>query len=63
VRHQTSSPRRDLTHAADVLWTYSSELYELLVLRRGTPLRQHGRFAADAMTGALLLSEEPEIRP
>jgi hypothetical protein len=63
VWHWTSSPRRDLTHAADVRWTYSSELYELLVLRRGMPLRQHGRFAADAMTGALLPSEQPEIRP
>ena len=63
MRHRTSSPRRDLTQAADVLWTYSSELYELLVLRRGMPLRQHSRFAANAMTGALLPSEQPEIRP
>jgi hypothetical protein len=46
VWHWTSSPRRDLAHAADVLWAYGSELYEPLVLRRGMQLRQHGRFAA-----------------
>jgi AcrR family transcriptional regulator len=41
--------------AADVLWTYSApELYELLVLRRGMPLRRYGRFVADAMVAALL---------
>jgi AcrR family transcriptional regulator len=41
--------------AADVMWTYSSpELYELLVLRRGMPLRRYGRFVADAMITALL---------
>jgi len=43
------------THAADVLWTYSSaELYELLVLRRGMPLKRYGKFVADAMITALL---------
>jgi hypothetical protein len=63
VGHWTSSPRRELAHAAGVLWTYSPELYELLVLRCGMPLRQHGRFAADAMTGTLLPSEQPDIRP
>jgi len=52
-----------VTHAADVLWTYSLELYELLVLRCRMPLRQPGRFAADAMTGTLLPSEQPDIRP
>jgi hypothetical protein len=47
-----------------VLWTYSSaELYELLVLRREMPLRQYGRFIADAMIDALLPSEQPETRP
>ena len=43
--HWASSHRRGLTHAADGLWTYSWELYELLVLRRGMLLRQHGRSA------------------
>jgi AcrR family transcriptional regulator len=48
-----------LTRAADVLWTYSSpELYELLVLRRGWPIEQYGRFVADAMIDALLPSDE-----
>jgi AcrR family transcriptional regulator len=41
--------------AAEVMWTYSSpELYELLVLRRGMPLKRYGRFVADAMISALL---------
>jgi AcrR family transcriptional regulator len=41
--------------AATVLWTYSApELYELLVLRRGMPLDQFGRFIADAMIAAVL---------
>ena len=41
--------------AAHVLWTYSSpELYELLVLRRGIPLKAYGEFVADAMKSALL---------
>jgi hypothetical protein len=62
VGHGHLRPAR-VTHAADVLWTYSLELYELLVLRCGMPLRQPGRFAADAMTGTLLPSEQPDIRP
>ena len=41
--------------ARDVLWTYSStELYELLVLRRGWPLDRYGRFVAEGMIAALL---------
>jgi AcrR family transcriptional regulator len=41
--------------AADVMWTYSSpELYELLVLRRGMPLKRYEQFVADAMITALL---------
>ena len=41
--------------AANVMWTYtSSELYELLVLRRSMPLKTFGRFVADAMIAALL---------
>jgi AcrR family transcriptional regulator len=57
-------PGVTLAHAADVLWTYSSaELYELLVLRRGMPLDQYGRFVANAMTDALLPSAPPDTRP
>jgi len=41
--------------AAEVMWTYSSaELYELLVLRRGTSLDAYGQFIAAAMIAALL---------
>jgi hypothetical protein len=47
-----------------VLWTYSSaELYELLVLRRGMPLDQYGRFVTNAMTDALLPSPPRDTRP
>jgi AcrR family transcriptional regulator len=57
-------PGVTLAHAADVLWTYSSpELYELLVLRRGMPLEEYGRFVANAMIDALLPSEPPDTRP
>lgn len=54
---ETGKLRRGVSvaHAADVLWTYSSaELYELLVLRRGMPLKRYGRFVSDAMIDALL---------
>jgi AcrR family transcriptional regulator len=53
----TGDVRAGLTlgQVADILWTYSStELYELLVLRRGWTLRRYGRFVTDAMTTALL---------
>ena len=41
--------------AADIMWTYSwPELYELLVIHRGWPAGQYGRFAAQALTAALL---------
>jgi hypothetical protein len=41
--------------AADVMWTLtSSDLYELLVLRRGWTARQLGEFVSDAMAAALL---------
>ena len=47
-----------VSHAADVLWTYSSaELYELLVIKRGMSPRRYGSFVADAMTAALLPPE------
>jgi hypothetical protein len=48
-------PGITVTDAANVLWTYSSpELYELLVQRRGMPLKTYGEFVADAMIAALL---------
>lgn len=57
-------PGVTLAHAADVLWTYSSaELYELLVLRRGMPVDQYGRFVADAMAGALIPTQRPDTKP
>lgn len=44
-----------LSHASDVLWTYSSpELFELLVRKRHWSLRRYGRFVADAIAAALL---------
>lgn len=48
-------PGLTVADAANVMWTYSApELYELLVLRRGMPLKTFGRFVADAMIAALL---------
>ncbi len=48
-------PGITVAEAATVMWTYSSsELYELLVLRRGMSLKTFGRFVADAMIAALL---------
>ena len=48
-------PGLTVTDAANVMWTYTSpELYELLVLRRGMPLKTFGRFVADAMIAALV---------
>ncbi len=48
-------PGVTVSHAADVLWTYSSaELYELLVIKRGMSIRRYGTFVADAMIAALL---------
>jgi AcrR family transcriptional regulator len=55
--HATGRLRSDITvaHTADVLWAYSSpELFELLVRRRGMPLKRYGQFVADAMINALL---------
>jgi AcrR family transcriptional regulator len=44
--------------AGEIMWTYSSpELYELLVLTRGWPLKRYGAFVADAMIAALLAPE------
>ena len=48
-------PGLTVADAANVMWTYTSpELYELLVLRRGMPLKTYGRFVADAMIAALV---------
>jgi AcrR family transcriptional regulator len=63
--HDTGRLRPGVTVAqtADILWTYSSpELYELLVLRRGMPLPQYGRFIADAMIHALLPPHRPAVQ-
>ena len=44
-----------LSHASDVLWTYSSpELFDLLVRKRRWSLRRYGRFVSDAIANALL---------
>jgi len=44
-----------LHEIADVLWTASSpQLYELLVLRRGWPLKRYSAFVASTMKAALL---------
>jgi AcrR family transcriptional regulator len=54
-------PGITIAQAADILWTYSStELYELLVLRRGWTAERYGRFAAQAMIAALLRPAAPE---
>lgn len=48
-------PGITVAEAADLMWTYTSpELYELLVLRRGMPLKTFGRFVADALIAALI---------
>jgi AcrR family transcriptional regulator len=48
-------PGVSISVAADIMWTYSSpELYELLVMRRGMPIRRYGQFVAEAMIAALL---------
>lgn len=55
----TGGLRHGLTvkRAAEIMWTYSSpELYDLLVLQRGWPLKHYGTFIADAMIAALLES-------
>lgn len=47
-------PGLTVAFVADVLWTFSSpELYELLVLRRGMPLPEYGRFVGQAMVASL----------
>ena len=54
-------PGLTVKRAAEIMWTYSSpELYELLVLTRGWPLKHYSAFIADAMIAALL---GPESAP
>jgi AcrR family transcriptional regulator len=44
-----------LRKATDILWLYSSpDLYDLLVLRGGWPLRRYASHLAESMTAALL---------
>ncbi len=66
MRHNAKSLAEHLrpgitqTAAAEVLWLYSApDLYDLLVLRRGWPMRRYRRFLADAMTAALLPPQAP----
>jgi AcrR family transcriptional regulator len=48
-------PGVTVADAANVMWAYTApELYELLVLRRGMPLKAFGRFVSDALMAALL---------
>jgi len=48
-------PGISVAHAADMLWAYSSsELYELLVVRRGWTPQGYGRYVAAALINALL---------
>jgi hypothetical protein len=48
-------PGIGLARATDVLCVYSSaELYELLVVKSGWPLKRYGEFVGDALIAALL---------
>jgi AcrR family transcriptional regulator len=48
-------PGISLSQATDILWTYSSaELYELLVVKSGWPVRRYGEFVGEAMIAALV---------
>jgi AcrR family transcriptional regulator len=48
-------PGVTVADAANVMWAYTApEFYELLVLRRGMPLKAFGRFVSDALMAALL---------
>jgi AcrR family transcriptional regulator len=48
-------PGIGLAQATDILWTYSStELYELLVVKSGWPIKRYGEFIGDALIAALL---------
>jgi AcrR family transcriptional regulator len=50
-------PGIGLARATDILWTYSSaELYDLLVVKSGWPIKRYGEFIGDALVAALLPS-------
>jgi len=54
---QTGQVRRgmELEQVADVLWTYTApELFELLVTRRGWPIRAYADFIAQSLTRYLV---------
>jgi AcrR family transcriptional regulator len=52
-------PGVGLARATDILWTYSSaELYDLLVVRSGWPIKRYGEFIGDALVAALLPQPE-----
>ncbi len=51
-------PGIGLAQATDILWTYSSpELYDLLVLKSGWPVKRYGEFIGNALIDALLAHE------
>ena len=59
---QAGHLRNDITveQAGEIMWTYSSaQLYELLVVIRGWPLKRYSAFLTDAMIAALLPPEKP----
>ena len=48
-------PGITIQRAARILWAFSSaEMYELMVVRGGMPLKEYGVFVAEAMIAALL---------
>jgi AcrR family transcriptional regulator len=48
-------PGLGLAQATDILWAYSStELYDLLVVKSGWPVKRYGEFIGDALIAALL---------
>lgn len=62
-------PGIGVARATDILWTYSSaELYELLVIKSGWPIRRYGEFVGEALVAALLPhpgereAAEPRVR-
>ena len=51
-------PGIGLAQATDILWTYSSaELFDLLVLKSGWPVKRYGEFISNALIAALLPHE------
>jgi AcrR family transcriptional regulator len=57
-------PGIGLAQATDILWTYSSaELYDLLVLKSGWPVKRYGEFIGNALVAALLSRERSTSHP